>query len=247
MIILHDVLTVMWKESREIIAIYGSLKGGIFRYMLIIGIFGIYIPYNIGRGFAENPFYLLMYVWITMIMGVGTVVDSIAGERERHTLETLLASRLSDSTILFGKVLSTVLNGFGMNVILIVLGLTVVNVAFWNGQITLYPMEAFALVLLVSLLINIFFAALGVLVSLRAQTVRQGSEMLLVALIGIAAVPFILFFVIPNDLKKKVLDAIVSTSLTGLEVGAIAVLTIMCLITLYIAMLNFRRDKLILD
>ena len=36
------------------------------------------------------------------------IADGIPGERERHTLETLLASRLSDRSILLGKVMAAV-------------------------------------------------------------------------------------------------------------------------------------------
>ena len=41
------------------------------------------------------------------------VADSFAGERERHTLETLLASRLPDRAILAGKLLVPVAVAWG--------------------------------------------------------------------------------------------------------------------------------------
>jgi ABC-type Na+ efflux pump permease subunit len=40
------------------------------------------------------------------------ITDSIAGERERQTLETLLASRLPDRAILLGKVAAITLLGW---------------------------------------------------------------------------------------------------------------------------------------
>ncbi len=71
--------------------------------------------------------------------------DSFAGERERHTLETLLASRLPDHAILSGKLLVCVLYSFIMTIIFIVLCLAVVNIAYWNGQLLMYPVASWSL------------------------------------------------------------------------------------------------------
>ncbi len=244
---IDDVNTMLWKEFREIKAMTGSLRGGLIRYGLTFGILGIYMPLNFGRSFIEMPFFLLIYVWTTMFLGIGIVLDSFAGERERHTLETLLASRLSDRAILYGKISATVIYGFGVTLALILLGLVTVNVAFWDGQVRIFPLDILAFVLAAALLANIFFTVLGVLVSLRAPTVRQGSETLMVAIIAIAVVPFVLFFILPDEWKGKLLDAIVSAGVINLGVGVIVVLIAMCAIALYAATMRFRRDRLILD
>jgi ABC-2 type transport system permease protein len=244
---IEDIKTMMWKEFKEIVAMQGSLKGSLVRYGITFAVIGIYMPLNFGRSFVEMPYFLLMYVWMTMFLGIGIVLDSFAGERERHTLETLLASRLSDRAILYGKISAAVLYGFGMTLVLIALGLTTVNVAFWDGQIAMYPLDMFAFALVAAFLISVFFTALGVLVSLRAPTVRQGSETLMVALIAIAVIPVVLFFLLPDDWKTKLLDAIISAGVVSLAAGAIAVLVAMCAVALYVATLRFRRDRLILD
>jgi ABC-2 type transport system permease protein len=244
---IDDILTMVWKELKEIMAMQGSLKGSIIRYAVSFGMMGVYLPFSLGRSFVEMPYFLLIYVWMAMFMGIGIVLDSFAGERERHTLETLLASRLSDRAILYGKIFSAVLYGFVMTVVPIVLGLVTVNVAFWNGQIMVYQPEAIAFALTAALLVSIFFTSVGVLVSLRAPTVRQGSETLLVAIMAIAIVPAILYFILPDEWKAKLLDIIVNAGVTNLAIGAIAVLIAMCAIALYAATLRFRRDRLILD
>ncbi len=244
---IEDIKTMMWKELRELLAMHGSLKGAIVRFGITFGIMGIYLPLNFGRSFIEMPYFLFIYVWTSMFMGIGIVLDSFAGERERHTLETLLASRLSDRAILYGKIGAAILYGFGMTLMLIVLGLVTVNVAFWNGQISVFPLEAFAFALVAALLLNIFFTALGVLVSLRAPTVRQGSETLMVAVIAIAVIPFILFFLVPDEWKDKLMDAVISAGMTNIGIGVLVVLVAMCAIALYAATLRFRRDRLILD
>ena len=234
---------MVWKEFRELAAMQGSLKGGLIRYGITFGIMGIYLPMNFGRSLVEMPYFLFIYVWTTMFMGIGIVLDSFAGERERHTLKTLLASRLADRSILYGKIIAAVLYGFGMTLVLIVLGLVTVNVAFWKRQISVFPPEIFAFALVAALLVNVFFTALGVLVSLRAPTVRQGSETLMVAIIAIAVVPIVLFFLVPDEWKTKLLDAIVSAGLVNLGIGVIAVLIAMCAVALYVATLQVQARQ----
>jgi ABC-2 type transport system permease protein len=244
---IEDIMTVMWKEVKELIAMQGTLKGGMIRLLISFGILGVYLPMMFGRSFIEAPFLLLLYIWFPMFMGIAIVLDSIAGERERHTLETLLASRLSDRAILYGKIASGVLYGFSMTLVFIAIGVAVVNVAFWDGHILIYPFETIVFVLLAALLANILLAAVGVLVSLHAQTVRQGSETLMVAIIAIAAIPFILYYVLPDSLKIPLINALLSMGITNIELAAVLVLAAICAMALYAAMLSFRRNKLILD
>lgn len=42
-------------------------------------------------------------MYFPLVLTLTMVADSFAGERERHALETLLASRLSDRAILLGE------------------------------------------------------------------------------------------------------------------------------------------------
>ena len=115
--------------------------------------------------------------------------DSFAGERERHTLETLLASRLSDRAILSGKLLVSVLYSFIMTLIFIFLALAVLNIAYWDGKILTYPAALLEFALVVALLLDTLFAAIGVLISLRTPTVRQGSETLFMVIFALLPFP----------------------------------------------------------
>jgi ABC-2 type transport system permease protein len=244
---IEDVQTVMWKEIREIVAMQGTAKGGIVRFVLAFGLMSIYFPVSMGRAFVEQPMFLFFYIWFPMFMGIGIVLDSFAGERERHTLETLLASRLSDRAIFSGKLISGVLYSYAMTLLFIVLGLAVVNIAYWNGQVLMFSPTILAFALVAALLVDTLFGAIGVLISLRAPTVRQGSETLMVVIIALAAVPFALYLVLPKDLKSSLLDWLVTTDATIVGLVGLAVLALACLVALYVAMLNFRRSKLILE
>jgi ABC-2 type transport system permease protein len=59
--------------------------------------------------------------------------DAIAGERERHTLETLLASRISDRAILLGKVIVTTGYAWGTALLGLLFGLFVANLSKGQG------------------------------------------------------------------------------------------------------------------
>ncbi|MGZ3674289.1 MAG: ABC transporter permease, partial [Ktedonobacterales bacterium] len=112
-----DTWTVMWKEWREYFAGAsaggGSGRGrGVIGVLIIVAIVSILVPLQLGRAFVTSGAPIIvdgLYLPFTILLNV--VADTFAGERERHTLETLLASRLSDRAVLFGKVGAAVAYG----------------------------------------------------------------------------------------------------------------------------------------
>ena len=80
------------------------------------------------------------------------IADSFAGERERHTLETLLASRLSDRAILFGKIAACIAYGWLMAMLCVLVGTITENVSHWEGQVLCSTDSASWLVLCLRLL-----------------------------------------------------------------------------------------------
>lgn len=244
---IDDIQTIMWKEIKEIIATQGTTIGGIFRFLLAFGLLSIYFPLSLGRSFIDSSTFLIFYISIPVFFGMIIVPDSFAGERERHTLETLLASRLSDRAILSGKLLVSILYSFIMTLIFIVLGLAVVNIAYWNGQLLTFPPSVLAFAIVVALLIDTLFAAIGVLISLRVPTVRQCAETLFAVIFALAAIPFALYLILPNDLKNGLLNWLSKTDPGIVGLIILAVLVVACLAALFMAMLSFRRSKLILE
>jgi ABC-2 type transport system permease protein len=91
----------------------GSLRGGWLGLVIFVAVFGILLPLQSGRGWVESPTGLAVWAWVPFLLVSSVVADSFAGERERHTLETLLASRLPDRAILFGKLATAVGYGWG--------------------------------------------------------------------------------------------------------------------------------------
>ena len=95
-----DILTVARKEWKEYVLAGTGLKGGRMGLVIMLVVFGVVLPAQNGTDWLTSPALLLAWAWVPLMLVSGVVADSFAGERERHTLETLLASRLPDQAIL---------------------------------------------------------------------------------------------------------------------------------------------------
>jgi ABC-2 type transport system permease protein len=241
---IDDIKTVLWKEVKEEII---SNKQVLLGLLVTVPVFGVILPWNTGRAFVEEPYMLIFLSVLPLVMVINILTDSFAGERERHTLETLLATRLSDHAILFGKILSAVVYAWGVTILTILSGLITVNVAFGQGQLLLFsPLEGL-LITLITLLLSIMITSAGMLVSLRASTVRQAETSFLVGMAVIAFVPVVIFYLLPDNLKEQILDQLVSIGLDNVMVLLVFVLIALIAIVISVAMNRFQRNKLILD
>ncbi len=237
---MNDLLTMMWKESKDLL-FQGGWRAWI-RPVLLIGILGVYLPLQFGLGWLElSPIEMYVILWIPFSVILSFIGDAIAGERERHTLETLLASRISDRAILLGKVIVTVGYAWGMALVSLLLGLVVVNLLSGHGRWAFYhPLDVFLEVLALSLLCCVLGASAGVLISLRSATVRQAQQIL-----GIGT--FVLIF--GGVLALRALPATFISSLSysqflGLFIAVIAVLDA---ILLGLSLVSFQRSRLIVS
>lgn len=102
-----DVITVVKKELKEIMAISFS-RSHVLASLLMIGLLGFFIPWKSESYFLrQTSVTLSMYILLTpLIVCSGFVADSFAGEKERKTLESLLATRIPDSAVFTGKIIA---------------------------------------------------------------------------------------------------------------------------------------------
>ncbi|HXK94059.1 MAG TPA: hypothetical protein PKV38_10290, partial [bacterium] len=136
---IEDVLVVMWKEWKELKQFLGGTKGSRFGLLVFFAVFGLFFPLQGGREMIETPMAFLIWGWLPLFLVTMVVADSFAGERERHTLETLLATRLPDRAILFGKIATAVLYGWGLTLCILLMNLISINVMEWNQRPVLPP------------------------------------------------------------------------------------------------------------
>jgi ABC-2 type transport system permease protein len=125
-----DIVTIMRKELKEMLFQRGQGRSSSIRMLIFIGVFGILLPMQNGIRSLTSPVGMVFWLWIPYMLISGVTADTFAGERERHTLETLLASRLSDRSILFGKLGAVIGYGWGMTLITILVNLLTVNLVF---------------------------------------------------------------------------------------------------------------------
>jgi ABC-2 type transport system permease protein len=202
---------------------------------------GIVLPLQMRSDwFTFSPIEVTLVIFISFFFILNFIGDAIAGEHERHTLETLLASRISDRSILLGKVIVTVGYAWAMVIISLLLGALVLNMTNGTGAWAFYtPVGLLFYLLALSLLTSLLVASGGVLVSLHSATVRQAQQTLMCTLVfgvalglGLNAAGASLFLALSNN---QILLLI------------LAVLAILDAILLGIALASFKRARLILS
>ncbi|MFH1999532.1 MAG: ABC transporter permease, partial [Planctomycetota bacterium] len=196
---IYDVYTVIWKEWKELFRLRGSLKGGTLGVLIFLCVFGIFLPLQMGRQWVEIPALLMLWIWVPLFLVTSVIADAFAGERERNTLETLLASRLSDTSILFGKIAAAVGYGWGLTLISLLLGTLSINVAEASGEFLFFSPVMCAGIFLWSFLGASLTACVGVLISLKASTVRQAQQVLSIAIMMLLIIPMFGFKALPES------------------------------------------------
>ena len=242
-----DLLTVAWKEWRELLQLGGSHRGGRFSLAILVGVFGVLLPLQSGAEWVQSPATVFYWGWVPLMLVGSAVADSFAGERERHTLETLLASRLPDRAILLGKMAAAVAYGWGLVLAMLVLSLVTVNVSASSGGLLLFPWRFAVGAPLMALLGAGLAASAGVLVSLRAQTVRQAAQTLNIGVLLLVFVPVLGLQALPEAWQAQVGAWALSVGVDGMLWPAAAALAGLDLVLLAAAFARFKRARLILD
>ena len=236
---MSDILTMVWKESKDVL-----FQGGwrsLIRPLFVIGIMGMYLPLQFGSQWvALTPLGMLLLLWIPFFLVISFIGDAIAGERERHTLETLLASRMSDRAILLGKVVATVLYAWGMSILSLLLGLVLVDLFRTQGNWMFYPLDLFVVALVLSLLAGMLATSAGVLVSLKVATVRQAQQILSVSTI-------VFVFGVTFALRALPANLFSSLNYSQFLLIVMAFLAVLDAILLGLSLVSFQRSRLIVS
>ncbi|MFN7945785.1 MAG: ABC transporter permease subunit [Blastocatellia bacterium] len=243
-----DLRTMMWKEWKELLLQHGSLRSGLIPMVIIpLGMMGVLLPWQMGRAWVESPLTLALWAWLPLMLATSMIADSFAGERERHTLETLLASRLPDRAILFGKIGAVVAYGWGLTLLSVLLGLITINLTEDRSELLLYSRGVAVGIVVLSLLGSGLAAGAGVLVSLRAATVRQAQQILMIAIMLLLFVPVYGVQLLSEQWRARIVNALLAGGRTWFLLILMIVLAALDAALLIAAMAQFRRARLILD
>jgi ABC-2 type transport system permease protein len=230
---IEDIRTVAWKELREILARRNETKRGFsYRTLVLPILIGVFFGLQTLRG--SNGFAVFPVGLLAMSTATGLITDAIAGERERHTLETLLASPISDLAILGGKLSAVV--GYAWVLALVQLAAIETTAIVVGHPISLVLVVTVAIL---SLLESILAAGFGVQFSMHAPNVRAASRKLgQLAFLLILPVSFLNVFAVSES---------GGTLYTLLLIAAVAGLVAADAALLALARARFRRGQLLLD
>lgn len=247
----HDIFTVMWKEWKELLQFQGSSRSGLIGLLVMMLIFGIGMPIQWGSMWVESGASLTLWLVIPMVLAVTIIADTFAGERERHTLETLLASRLSDRAILLGKLGAAVIFEWVITQLAFLVALIPTNILHARGELILYTPGVALSGMLLSLLIACLVSMIGIMVSLRSSTVKQAQQKLGISVFVIAylapmAGVYALKYV-PGEIRARVMEPFLSGDVALPALIVSGILAVLTLLLYAVTKSRFQRTRLILD
>ena len=244
---IRDVLTVAWKEWREFRDQLFKFRRGGLSALIIVIMLGMFMPLQMGTLWLHSP--LMLAYWPLLASGmVSTLIaDAFAGERERHTLESLLATRLSDTAILIGKVAAAVLYGLLFTFANIFTGYIVLTIkSLGSGWIGI-PVKQLSLIATLVVLACTALSGVGVFISLRAVTVRQAQQTLGIIMMVFLLGPFLFLQLLDAGDRLALASNLSEVGADRIVGWAIAVLAAAAIVLNAMALARFKRGKLVLD
>jgi len=239
---MSDMLTVMWKEKKSLLRIRGSRM----RFLMVLAspvLLATVLPLTWGPEWLEQVPPLLIGALVAVILVMMMIPESIAGERERHTMGTLLASRLPDRAILFGKMIPAIVVAWGTAVLAVTLSLVTTNIAHGQGEFLFFTPPIALGSLALSLLMAILTAGLGVFVSLRAATSQEASQILMALIL----IPAMVLQVVPLLFRDQLGAFIEAIDGPRILMIVIAILVVVDIAIVLATIVRFQRSRLSLD
>ncbi len=240
-----DAWTIMRKDLREMTSLHAQGLGALVGALSILLIFGVILPWQFGGAWSSHPIFLLLWIWLPWPLAAGVAADAFAGERERHTLDALYATRLSDAAIFLGKMGAVAAYAWALT--LLTLALSAGTLALLGAPSAL-PLLALLHVGGLSLLVATVAATLGALCSLRARGAAQAQQTMLAATAALAVLLLasgrLLALFIPR-LQARLVQSMAAgeTGNTASTLLALALLTLELLL-LALAAKSVRRARL---
>ena len=172
-----QVLAVFRKELLEVLADRQSLRGTALQTAIFFGMCGVFVPWRSTGGdmWQSLATMLVLYALLPTVIATSVAADAFAGELERGTLESLLATSVSDAAVFWGKALTAV----SMSLTLCVACL--VSAAFITVRVHGLPLSTVngrvvALVILGHIAASTCLTAIAVYISARVKVARAAQQ-----------------------------------------------------------------------
>lgn len=240
---IRDLSAMIWKEWRELV----FLRSGKISLFILLGVFGILMPLQSGPSWLLSPVNVVYWIWVPLFQVTTLIADFLVGEKERHTLETLLASRLPGPAILLGKAMVAIAYGWGLMIAILLSGAITVNIVYGAGGLIFYPLGVFLALLAFGLAGAGLIGGFAVLISMRFSTVRQAVQIMNLAILILIWLPLLGLQALPQSMKVRLFSALRGTDPTVVMLTFFLGLIALDIILFAWAVQRFQREKLILN
>ena len=175
---MRDLVTMLQKEVREIIGERQSRRGGLVQAVVIIAVMGVFYPASTARFWlSPHPLAVVYFAFFPGMLAVTIAADAFAGERERKTLETLLATPLGEWAILLGKACAAILWALTISAVAFTCAVVTVNVTARPPGIFLPAPELVAAAFGGALASSGLLTAIAIVMSMRIPVARSAQQM----------------------------------------------------------------------
>lgn len=203
------------KEAFASVAIYGPMLGIPLFFAFVLPAFTVYISQYAGPQLASRIFgaaavsaplqekgllfirffalNVLGPIFLTMPIITASVLaaDSFAGEKERKTAESLLATPVTNSELFFGKILASMLPAFVLTMLVFIIYATVTNYfTLKTFGSAIFPNIDWYMMLLNAPLLSLTTIGLVVLVSSRVKGIKEAQQISALLALPVFLMPF---------------------------------------------------------
>ena len=236
-------LAVCWKETAVLRRAYGKISSYVSTLMYVM-FFGVFPAWFLREALASSPLVLFYISLAPLVTGAGMATLAFAGERENHTLETLLSTPLGERAILLGKVMVYTIYAWLYALLCLAAGCITASLL---ARMTVIPDPALIFsALWVGALTALFSTNMGTLASLRSGTVKEAGRKLQL-LFMMFVVPYIVINFLPDQARAGLMSALGRVGVVPIALLATVVLAVVNLALIRRAAQRFVRREMILD
>ena len=238
-----------WVGAKSTLFSCSNWLSGLWPMLLFCAAIGVYEPLKIGPDWLQSPIMLLSISVLVPFVVIGSISPyAFVGERLHGTLEPLLATPVSDSALLFGKIATAVFFGWGAALASLLLGAGSLNVFLAQGRFLFYSPGILLYTILLSLLFSMLVATLGTAASLYAKTFLDAQRNLVLLLLLPLLLPaFCLGPLMPDAWKTLMVTAFPMLETFQLLPILIGLLSVVDGLIMLLARSYFHRKLLLLE
>jgi ABC-2 type transport system permease protein len=239
------ITAVLRKELKELRAEMAGSWSDLLPFVMALATAGIIIPWVLGPvllmpGGMAGATALIAASFVSTL-----APDSFAGERERRTMEVLLASPLSDRAIVLGKIAAIVISGLVMGGLFLVLGYGTLAVVHPEPTRASFSWTVLPTALFLAVASTTLVAAIGVGVSLRASSMRQAQQTLGLGVFALLFFPIVVAQFVPESWVERLESTAMGWPEGVVVMGLFGLMIFLDLLAIRIVLARFRRSRLL--